>query len=251
MRTLRKRRFLWLICQILLLLCLLTTRIQASEDENSTEESWTDKAKATGSKLWGTVKEKAPAVKEKAGELWETGKEKAGEASENFKQWNQAQQDEFWERTEDQLNQAGGDEGAQANEEPPQVAEDANEPAETGGAAATEENANRQNDGADSGTDATEKSAADGAAASEADADKSASDGETKAKTSDEAKAKSSNEADEADEPAGAKSKSASAEQPKPSKARALAQVCVLVALGGVGAVGLMIMLKKLIEILL
>ena len=115
MRTLK----FWKVVTIVLALSLvvLPTTAYAAEDgteTESTEESWLDRAKAAGSSAVDWVKDKAPAVKEKASELWDKTKEKAGEARDDFREWNQNQEKEFWDRTNEQLN---GDESS-VTEEP-------------------------------------------------------------------------------------------------------------------------------------
>lgn len=105
-----------------------------AEDEDTETASLLDQAKAAGSELWGTVKEKAPGwletardatssavdtVREKAPEVWEDTKTAASDAAEKVQEkapevideikedaknaqaavsdWNTAQQDQFWQ----------------------------------------------------------------------------------------------------------------------------------------------------------
>lgn len=110
--------------------------VGAGETTESSEESWLDKAKSAGSDALDWVKEKTPAAKEKAGELWDRTKEKAGEVKEKageardeFRDWNQDQQDEFWDRTRQQLN--GDDAVHETTPAPTEAAEDS-ENSETG-----------------------------------------------------------------------------------------------------------------------
>lgn len=84
------------------------------------EESWWDKTKKAGSNAVDWVKEKTPAVKEKAGEVWDKAKERVHKAQEDFKEWNRAQEDEFWERTDQPSQKEQEEQGVQ---EPDQSSE--------------------------------------------------------------------------------------------------------------------------------
>lgn len=69
---------------------------------------WVESAKDAASGAIDTIKEQAPgaidAAKEKGGELIDKAGQAIQGAGEKVSDWNQAQQDEFWQRTETMLN---------------------------------------------------------------------------------------------------------------------------------------------------
>ncbi len=69
---------------------------------------WVESAKDAASGAIDTIKEQAPgaidAAKEKGGELLDKAGQAIQGAGEKVSDWNQAQQDEFWQRTETMMN---------------------------------------------------------------------------------------------------------------------------------------------------
>lgn len=94
----------------------MTTLTVYAEDGES--NSLIDRVKSAASDAADWARERAPAAKEKAGKAWETTKEAATEVRDDFKEWNQNQEDEFWERTNEQLAGATGGEDAAEQTEP-------------------------------------------------------------------------------------------------------------------------------------
>lgn len=148
----------WKVFTIALVLSLvvLPTTAYAAEEEAETESSegsWWDRVKAAGSDAVDWVKDKAPAAKEKAGELRDNAKQKAGEARDDFREWNQNQEEEFWNRTNERLN---GDESSATevpeDSEASETAEPTSEPEATD-EAAVDDSKTEDQDGAEDETE--------------------------------------------------------------------------------------------------
>jgi len=128
---------LWIALVFLLLFTAMTpTALAASEDDSEEDTSFWEDVKGAGSGLWQSAKEHAPGwwqsikdagsnavdtVKEHGPEWVETGKEKGSELIDNGKDALQNagdkvsgflndQQDQFWERTEQQIYGGSGSE---------------------------------------------------------------------------------------------------------------------------------------------
>lgn len=100
---------------------------EAQQTEAQEELSFTEK-----------VKKGADKAGEVAGEFWDNTKAGFGEVTDKFKDWRRSQEEEFWEKTGEQLNNWGAEESSANGSSEPEASE-----------TLTESGADGDNEGAD------------------------------------------------------------------------------------------------------
>lgn len=112
MSTLRKTIFTLILATLLLIGSTTYAAEEAQQTEIQEDPDFTEK-----------VKNGAAKVGEVAGELWDNTKAGFGEVTDKFKGWRRSQEDEFWERTDEQLNNEGAAENSADGSSEPEASE--------------------------------------------------------------------------------------------------------------------------------